>query len=238
MTYANAAATLALLFAMSGGALAANHYLLNSTKQISPGLLKKLRGAAGPKGSSGPAGLAGREGPAGKEGATGKEGLAGKEGKEGKEGKQGKEGKEGKEGAPGSASLAQAFVQESFSNKTLGETDTLVVGTDTGKKLEIPGPSGARAFVNANVQVLDTGAGLAKVTCQLKEEGEHLETLVPFGPSSTVDIPAGTSFAEVPLTGIVELSPETYNVRVYCSVAFPGKAAASAGAIGVVAYEG
>jgi len=43
-SYANVAATLALVFSMSGGALAANHYLINSTKQIKPSVLKKLKG--------------------------------------------------------------------------------------------------------------------------------------------------------------------------------------------------
>jgi hypothetical protein len=42
-SYANVAATLALLFAMSGGALATTHYLLNSVSQINPRVLAKLR---------------------------------------------------------------------------------------------------------------------------------------------------------------------------------------------------
>jgi hypothetical protein len=42
LTYANVTATLALVFAMSGGALAAKHYLLSSTRQISPGVLKSF----------------------------------------------------------------------------------------------------------------------------------------------------------------------------------------------------
>jgi hypothetical protein len=41
-SYANVVATLALVLAMSGGALAASHYLITSTKQISPRVLKKL----------------------------------------------------------------------------------------------------------------------------------------------------------------------------------------------------
>ncbi len=42
LSYANVTATLALVFAMTGGAFAANHYLLTSTKQISPKVLKQL----------------------------------------------------------------------------------------------------------------------------------------------------------------------------------------------------
>jgi len=74
LNYANVTATLALFFAMSGGALAAKHYLINSTKQINPKVLRALKGNRGPAG------------PAGALGAQGKEGAAGKEGKEGKPG--------------------------------------------------------------------------------------------------------------------------------------------------------
>jgi hypothetical protein len=42
LSYANVAATMALVFSMSGGALAAKHYLLSSTKQISPKVLKSF----------------------------------------------------------------------------------------------------------------------------------------------------------------------------------------------------
>ena len=86
ITYANAAATLALIFAMSGSALAANHYLIESTTQISPKVLKKLRGASGKKGATGATGSLGASGTAG---ASGKDGAAGKEGHEGKEGQRG-----------------------------------------------------------------------------------------------------------------------------------------------------
>jgi hypothetical protein len=52
LNYANVVATLALLFAMSGGALAASHYLINSTAQINPQVLKKLRGHSGKGGQA------------------------------------------------------------------------------------------------------------------------------------------------------------------------------------------
>jgi hypothetical protein len=74
LTYANVTATLALFFAMSGAAFATHHYLLNSTKQINPKVLKSLKGKTGAKGKEG---AAGKEGPAGKEGAPGKEGAKG-----------------------------------------------------------------------------------------------------------------------------------------------------------------
>jgi hypothetical protein len=73
LNYANVVATLALLFAMSGGALAAHHYLISSTKQIKPSVLKSLKGNTGKTGPAGPGGPAGKEGTPGKEGPPGKD---------------------------------------------------------------------------------------------------------------------------------------------------------------------
>jgi hypothetical protein len=80
LSYANVTATLALVFAMSGGALAANHYLINSTKQINPKVLKKLKGSRGPTGA---AGAPGATGPSGKNGTNGSAGANGKNGETG-----------------------------------------------------------------------------------------------------------------------------------------------------------
>jgi hypothetical protein len=46
-SYANVAVTLALVFAMTGGAYAAKKYVITSTKQISPKVLKELKGVSG-----------------------------------------------------------------------------------------------------------------------------------------------------------------------------------------------
>jgi hypothetical protein len=113
VTYANVAMTLALVFAMSGGAYAAGKYVITSTKQISPKVLASLKGKAGAAGATGATGTAGPAGPAGPAGS----GAQGPEGKEGKEGKQGEPGKEGKAGI----------------NGTTGFTETLPSGkTETG----------------------------------------------------------------------------------------------------------
>ncbi len=91
-TYVNIAMTLALVFAMTGGAYAAKKYLITSTKQISPGVLKQLKGkngasgangAPGAAGSQGPAGPAGPQGAAGPKGDTGAAGPAGPAGENG-----------------------------------------------------------------------------------------------------------------------------------------------------------
>jgi hypothetical protein len=85
LSYANVAATMALVLSMSGGALAARHYLINSPKQINPKVLRKLK-EINPKvlrklkGKTGATGAAGVPGPQGKEGQPGKEGPQGKEG--------------------------------------------------------------------------------------------------------------------------------------------------------------
>ncbi len=128
LSYANVAMTLALVFAMTGGAYAAQHYVITSTKQIKPSVLAQLKaknGTAGPAGAAGPAGPLGPQGPAGPGGPAGKDGSNGENvtttsfnGKagtcneggtkltvSGKEtfacnGKEGGEGPEGKEGSP------------------------------------------------------------------------------------------------------------------------------------------
>ncbi len=105
-TYANVAATLALLFAMTGGAYAANKFLITSTKQISPKVLKALKGANGKNGANGAAGSVGSPGPAGPAGpggGQGPQGPAGATGAAGKEGPPGKNGANGKEGSPWTA---------------------------------------------------------------------------------------------------------------------------------------
>jgi hypothetical protein len=71
-----------LVFVMTGGAYAAKKYLITSTSQIKPSVLKALQGKQGP---AGPAGSAGAAGPAGV-------GLKGDEGEPGAPGAPGKTG--------------------------------------------------------------------------------------------------------------------------------------------------
>ena len=67
----NIVAWLALFVAMGGTSLAASHYVITSTKQIKPSLLKKL------KGSKGTRGLQGLQGPKGLQGLQGVQGPVG-----------------------------------------------------------------------------------------------------------------------------------------------------------------
>jgi hypothetical protein len=73
-------AVLALVLAMSGGAFAAGRYLITSTKQIKPSVLKSLQGKAGPAGAAGAQGPAGATGPTGPQGPKGDTGVAGANG--------------------------------------------------------------------------------------------------------------------------------------------------------------
>jgi Collagen triple helix repeat (20 copies) len=99
-----AIAIIALVFGMTGGAWAAKRYLITSTKQISPSVLKALRGANGKSGATGASGVAGPAGPAGPTGPTGQggaQGAGGAKGEQGTKGEQGPKGEDGKKGATG-----------------------------------------------------------------------------------------------------------------------------------------
>ena len=84
LSYSNVVATLALVLSMGGGAFAATHYVINSTAQINPRVLRQLRSSstrqarqakrAGTRAAAreaGRGGREGREGPRGPEGAPG-----------------------------------------------------------------------------------------------------------------------------------------------------------------------
>jgi hypothetical protein len=109
ITPSTAIATLALVFAMTGGAYAANHFLITSTKQISPKVLKALKGASGAPGGPGPAGAAGpagSQGPAGPAGPGGPKGETGPSGPKGETGPSGPKGETGPSGPKGEAGAA------------------------------------------------------------------------------------------------------------------------------------
>ncbi len=121
LSYANVVTTTALVFAMSGGALAASHYLIDSTKQINPTVLKQLKakGATGPAGAPGAAGAPGPAGPSGSPGANGEQGLPGQPGERGLPGLQGAMGAPGAKGEQGSPGISEyQVVDGSFENSS------------------------------------------------------------------------------------------------------------------------
>src|SRR5436189_5604299 len=98
-TYANVTATLALVFSMSAGALAAKHYIISSVSQIKPSVVKQLRGQ-GPRGAQGIPGPLGVQGLRGLGGSAGPQGIPGIPGSLGVTGEVGPTGPTGA-GVPG-----------------------------------------------------------------------------------------------------------------------------------------
>jgi hypothetical protein len=115
-TYANVVATLALVFAMSGGAYAASHYIITSPKQIKPSVLSSLKGKSGAAGPAGPAGAAGPQGPAGSAGAKGETGTTGEKGAPGSPGEPGAPGKEGSPWTAGGTLPPEATEKGTWAN--------------------------------------------------------------------------------------------------------------------------
>jgi hypothetical protein len=68
-------AGLALFVALGGTAAAAHHFLITSTRQIKPSVIRALRADA-PRGPAGPAGPSGPQGPAGTQGPAGPSNLS------------------------------------------------------------------------------------------------------------------------------------------------------------------
>jgi hypothetical protein len=94
---------LALVFAMTGGAFAAQGQLSSSSGENAQSAQAKAsaKGKRGPKGPRGPRGPKGATGPAGPAGAAGPAGPAGPAGAKGDTGAQGPAGPAGQQGAPG-----------------------------------------------------------------------------------------------------------------------------------------
>ncbi|HEY4997351.1 MAG TPA: hypothetical protein VII03_05095 [Solirubrobacteraceae bacterium] len=229
LSYANVVSTLALVLAMSGGALAASHYLINSTKQINPKVLKKLRGA---RGATGPRGAPGTQGGLGKDGAPGTAGTAGTD---------------GKEGAPGfsaGAGLATAFVQRTFETPiAVGTEYELVLSTKKsggGKNLVVAG-SGARVLIQASLQVTNPGPERYVLTCQFGYEGFAGAPATRFGEPTEIGIQPPGGQAPVPtelsMTSNVALpGAETYDLEVYCTADTIKRVTVDRGSLNAVAY--
>jgi hypothetical protein len=231
LSYANVAATLALVFSMSGGALAAKHYLVNSTEQINPKVLTALRGN---EGATGPAGVQGKEGPAGK----GAEGPAGPRGEEGSAGPQGEEGPAGPQGEQGPAGSLGTTGNEG----PTGEEGPTGREGPTGKE-GAPGATNVVTRYGPKIALPTGSAGVSYAVCLQGEAVtgggfDLLETppvssnyLVKVNRASIVEEPtAHTRFFPAPqnghaatgwAAGIANNTGSTLNFRAYVQCASP-----------------
>jgi hypothetical protein len=156
-------ASLALVFAMAGGAYAAGKYVITSTKQISPKVLKSLTGKAGPAGKAGANGIAG---------AAGAQGTAGGRGEKGEKGDSGAAGTSGSDG-------------QSVTSKTLGpeeggcEEGGVELSSASGKSSVCDGLKGAKGAPGEpwtpNNQLpkgaTETGSWIAPANSSMEEFG-------------------------------------------------------------------
>jgi hypothetical protein len=135
VSYANVVATIALVLAMGGSAVAAKHYLIDSLHQINPKVIKQLRGhngapgLPGAKGETGAPGAAGAKGEPGAAGAKGEKGEPGAAGAKGEKGEKGETGAKGEKGENGTANVITSEWFEAPEAKEVTEDGTKLLGT-------------------------------------------------------------------------------------------------------------
>ena len=158
LSYANVAATLALVLVVGGGtAYAAHQYLLSSLSQIKPSVRKELRGARGARGKRGPAGVAGIHGAAGAAGQVGAAGATGPTGPAGNS----------------AASVLSGRVT-TFPITTSGQTTEFGAGSGTS----------AANVTESSVQTLSANASFTAQNLIAEKTG----TAVPSGDQIIVDL--------------------------------------------------
>ena len=154
---------IALVFALVGGAYAANNSASGGKATASA---KAKKGPKGPKGATGPAGPAGAQGPAGAKGDTGANGSNGSAGAAGPTGSTGAAGAKGATGAAG-ATGATGFS---------GFTETLPAGkTETGVWANVGSvPNGTEVLIPISFPI-PLSLGSSKAFLLNEEETAHEE---------------------------------------------------------------
>ena len=190
MTYANIALTLALVFAMTGGAYAAKKYLITSTKQISPSVLKALAGKAGPAGTTGAQGPQGAQGPAGAKGETGPQGATGPQGTTGAKGATGATGPQGNPWTAGGTLPAGETETGTWLVNTVTPNALLSAYGSISFPIPLATPSTHVVYLNAAETEASPGSG----GCEL--EAKNLAAK-PIAPPETLCVFTQTSEPEV-----------------------------------------
>jgi Collagen triple helix repeat (20 copies) len=217
LNYANITATLALVFAMSGGALAANHYLINSTKQINPKVLKKLKGNTGPRGATGTTGATGATGPTGATGAAGSTGATGAAGSTGATGATGPTGATGAAGATGPAGpTAGGFVASETVSPKLGFPGINVMKLSEGSgSIVAPANGELLATASANFQKLNSSP-LSDADCQLEMQTNG-GSFTAISKLVALDLYKEFQNAGTAITGAANVTAgSAYNVALNC----------------------
>jgi Collagen triple helix repeat (20 copies) len=222
LTYANVAMTLALVFAMSGGAYAAKHYLITSTKQISPKVLKQLKGAKGATGAAGAAGAAGAQGAQGLKGETGK-------GEKGEKGEKGDKGETGTAGTNGTTGFTKTLPKGETEKGDWSLTSTGTSGdVSTAVSFDIPLAQAPAVHLVKGVVMGPEAKGTGDLTIGSRTVTNVTGTFIAGSSISGAGIPAET-FIPTAGSGTFELSNEATASGTSVPLTAPGPPAGCTG---------
>jgi hypothetical protein len=195
---------------VGGTAYAASHYLITSTSQIAPSVLRQLQ--------------QGRQGPAGPQGPPGAQGPRGLPGLAGSQGPEGPPGPAGAQGAQGPTGVGAGVVAYSASGSMDFPATAETLGTVVSKQL----PSGnyvATGDVWVNIYEITTGnyqsdTDIYEITCNLTDvpdSGQPTTDSVSQPIETTIEreqVPS-YGFSPFPLSMVIDSpdSPSTLSVQ-------------------------